>query len=158
MKNTIKEFINSIYSPVFYAQISNKSLKNIFKYMFRIDLIVSAIAFVIVSIYFALNLNLFGDVPLSTFVVSSVVGVLSSVISIFLTVFIIWIIYGWIFGIIILGVSMIFKKNISYTVSVKIALYAMSLGVILSIIPFLPFGSLIGIAAPILIVLINVKK
>jgi hypothetical protein len=158
MKNLIKEFFSSIYNPSFYKQINDKSLKSILSYMLSVDVIVSVATLIATAIYLALNLNQFGDISHSTLVVSYIMAILSAFITIFLTIFITWILYGWIFGIIILGVSTVFRNKIPYTVSVKTAFYAMSLGVILTAIPYFPLKLWLIIVVPILIVLINLKK
>ena len=141
MKKLIKEFGNSIYNPSFYEQINHKSLKSIFGYIFRVDSVITIVALIVVSIYYALNLSSFGDVSNSALVAGFIISIVSTPLVIFLTIFITWIIYSWIFGVIILGISTLFKSKIPYTVSVKTAMYAMSLGVVLNIIPYLPYKS-----------------
>ncbi|MES2216709.1 MAG: hypothetical protein V4481_05465 [Patescibacteria group bacterium] len=158
MKKLIKEFGSSIYNPSFYKQINSRPLRSIFIYMLKVDLVVSVLVLVVTAVYVGFNLSQFGNVPNSTLAVSYIMAVVAVPIAVFLTIFVTWILYGWIFGVIILLVSTIFKNKIPYTISVKTALYAMSSGVLLSIIPNLPFRLLLGIAVPILIVLINRKK
>lgn len=126
--------------------------------MLKIALLVASIYAVVAAIYPFLDPNLFGDVSGSTFAVSYIIGILTIFITMLLSIFVIWIVYGWILGIVILGVSKIFRNKISYAVSVKTGIYAMGLGVILMVTPHLPFSSWLGIIIPILIVLVNLKK
>jgi hypothetical protein len=159
MKTLLSDFKSSIYNPNFYKNINNKPLRDIFIYILRVDLTVSAVYAIFTAIYTihgfldstqATNLNL-------AFIF--ILGLFSVFIALFITLFILWILYGFIFGIIIQVISILIKRRLSYTVSVKTSYYAISLGVIIMIIPEIPdYIYILGMVLPVLIVILNLKN
>ncbi len=156
MKNLFIEFKNSIYNPSFYKEINSKSLRNIFIYIIKIDLIIS-IVFTILTAFFLIS-DLIKDtqLPVGALIISALFGLLTVFGTVFLTVFVVWVVYGWVLGVVLFVTSLLFKKRISYVISVKSSMYAMGLGMVISVIPkFSSVITLLGIAIPILIILIN---
>ena len=159
MKNLYKEFISSVYNPQFYKDISSKSLRSIFVYICKIDLIVSIILTILSAIILGLNMNQSAQVSGLALAISYVFGILSIFATMFLTMLIIWILYGLVFGVLILITSIIIKKRISYAISIKTAIYSMSLGIIFIVIPkSSEIISWLGIAISVLIVIVNLKN
>lgn len=159
MKNSLKDFVSSIYNPQFYKNIPNKSFKDIFKYILNISLFFSILLAIFIIIYTVISLEVFNIAV----VVSLFFAGLSVFITYFLTIFIIWILHGWIYGIFLFIFLYVFRRKNSYVNSVKVSMYAVSwIGIINILINklFLSYTlvSILGILAPFLILFINLRK
>ena len=158
MKNTIKTLFGTLYNPSFYKGIDSISLRNIFIYMLKVDLILTIILTIYEFISVITKVTELNNLPTTALVISLIMALISLFISKFLTIYIIWLLYGWVWGLVILTISTIFRRKIIYTHSVKIAIYSMSLPIVLMMFP--SSQALFGIAliVPVIIVLINLKK
>ncbi len=151
MKTNLKDFIASIYSPSFYKNIDAKPLRSIFVYMIQVSITAAVITAIIVAFY--MIANHIGSLP----AVSSIFGLVATFLAVLMSMFVIWLLYGFVLGILIMLASMIFGKRLTYSVSIKAALYALSLGMIFTLasainpVPY--FGEMVFIV----IILINSK-
>ena len=136
----------------FYKNIQHKPLQSVFTYMVEICITVALVTAVFIATLMFVN----NTGP--SLAVELTVSFISVFLAIAISMFVGWLLYGFVLGILIMLCSMIIKKRVSYVVSVKTGLYVMSLGMIFVAVPAVAPISFFGEILSIVIVLANSKS